>query len=479
MNKNIIEPQQLIYKLKDSREAFPRLALLEKYAPKMVKGFDEVQKLSREYGEKYIEPVALDLDERIEKEHDYFHWDLVYQALPYRFLSLIIPQAYGGEGRYTAQFTLFMEELCSFCAGIANVFGAHALGLAPIFLSPDSRHYEKYMREITTAEKKGEPVIFALAITEPEAGSDMEDSDYYQTARIMTRAKKVKDGYIINGTKIFISNGSIARYVWVGAMLEKTNGEKVDFSFIVRNDTPGFSVGRIEKKMGQRACPAAELVFEDVFIPEQDRVGEEGEGEKLTTTVLGVSRAPVAAIATGIARGAFERLLKYLNETKVNGSYLFEHQRIQITLVDLMSKIQMARQLYMDAAMFADFAGFTKLMDLPIMKIINHLPDIFLNNKLAKKIFQSQSMYKFVRNLAEKKISEEDIAFIATYSSIAKYVASDLAMEVCTKALEIMGPDGPIHEYGIEKAYRDAKLTQIYEGTNQINRLFVYKNSLT
>lgn len=478
MKKQILEPEKLIYKLKDIKEAYPRFKIIEKYAPEYVDEIFKIQRTAREFGEKYVEPIALELDKKIEQDHNYFHWDIVYKALPYRFLSYIIPKPFGGLGYSTTHFAIFTEELCSFCPGVANIFGAHALGLSPLLLAPDIRHYARYMKEVADKERKGEPVLFALAITEPEAGSDVEDADFLKTARLTTYAKKVKGGYILQGRKVFISNGSIARYIWVGAVLDRKNPVETGVSFVIPNDAKGFSVGRIEKKMGQRACPASELIFEDVFIPEEDRVGDEGEGERLTSIVLGASRAPVAAIATGIARGAFERLLKYLNETKVNGKYLFEEQWCQIVLVDIMTKIQIARQLYIDATMCCDLLSVPKLMELPSMKFLNLVPEFIMNSNMMKRIFTSQKMYKFVKNLAEKNISEEDIYLIAGYSSIAKFTASDMAMEVTSKAMQIMGEDGPIFEYGVEKLYRDAKLTQIYEGTNQINRLYVFKKSL-
>lgn len=478
MKNKIISPERLIYKLRNLKEAFPRFKILEKYSPKYVNDLLKVQNTAREFGKKYIEPIALEIDKKVEADHNYFHWDIVHQALPYRFLSYIIPKPFGGLGYSTTHFAIHMEELCSFCPGVANIFGAHALGLSPLLLSPDIRHYARYMKEVADKEKKGEPALFALAITEPSAGSDVEDADFLKTAMLTTYARKVKDGYILQGRKVFISNGSIAKYIWVGAVLDKNNPLETIVSFVIPNNAKGFSVGKIEQKMGQRACPAAELIFEDVFIPEEDRVGNEGEGEKLTSIILGASRAPVAAIATGIARGAFERLLKYLNETKIKNRYLFEEQWCQVMLVDIMTKIQISRQLYLDAAMCCDLLGIPKLMELPAMKFLNLIPEFLMNSNLIKRIFTSSAMYKFVKNLAEKKISEEDIYLIATYSSIAKYTASDLAMQVTSKAMQIIGEDGAVSEYGLEKLYRDAKLTQIYEGTNQINRLYVFKNSL-
>ncbi|MFH1537308.1 MAG: acyl-CoA dehydrogenase family protein [bacterium] len=478
MKTKTIEPKKLIYKLRDLREGFPRTRVLERNMPEYVAELEGAQKKARKFGQKHIEPVALELDKKMEYDHDYFPWDIVRAGLPYRFLSAIVPKAFGGVGYLTAHMAVMVEEMCSFCPGIANIFGAHALGLAPILMAPDIRMYERYMRQVTEAEKKGKPLLFALAITESAAGSDMEDADFLRTARLVTTARKVKGGYVLNGRKVFISNGSVARYIWVAAVLDRERPVETSVSFVIPDDAKGFSVGTIEKKLGQRACPAAELVFDDVFVPEEDRLGDIGEAERLTALVLGGSRAPVAAIATGIARGAFERLLKYLNETRVRGRWLFEEQWVQMALVDMLGKIQAARQLFLDASMACDFFGVPKLMRHPSMKFLNGLPQPVLKTRAMHRSFTSRRMYDFVRGLVDRHVEDSDINLIAAYSSIAKYRASDLAVEVCSRAMDIMGPDGAAVEYGVEKALRDAKLTQIYEGTNQINRLYVYKQSL-
>lgn len=478
MARKLIEPDKLIFRLRSVREAFPRLLMMEKSMPGLVEELVGVQKDGREFGEKHIRPAAIELDRKIGEDSSYFAWDIVKKATRYGFLSYTIPKPFGGKGYFTTHFAVLMEELCSYCPGVANIFGAHALGLCPLLLSPDIRHYSKYMQTVALAEKKGTPLIFALAITEPDAGSDVEDKDEMATARLSTVAKKVPGGYILNGRKVFISNGSVARYIWVGAVLDRKRPVETTVSLVVPNDAKGFSVGRIEKKMGQRACPASELIFEDVFVPVEDRVGDEGEGEALVSAVLGASRGPVAAIATGIARGAFERLLEYLNVTKVNGMYLFEHQWCQSMLADLMTKLQMARQLYMDATTACDMLGVPKLMNHPMMKSLDLVPEHLMKSEAARHFFRSKGMYKFVKDLAAKNIRNEDVSLIVTYSSMAKYMASDLAVEIISKAMDIIGEDGPLVEYGIEKLYRDVKLTQIYEGTNQINRLFAYKNGL-
>lgn len=478
MTTQRIEPEKLAYRLRDLKEAYPRLRVLEKYRPAFVEELAAVQRDAREFGERHVRPVALELDRKTGEDAAYFDWNIVKKGMDYGFLRFTIPKPFGGKGYFTTHFAVLMEELSSHCPGVANIFGAHALGMSPLLMAPDVRHYARYMQPVALAEKRGEARLFALAITEPDAGSDVEDKDELRTARLSTHARKVAGGYVLNGRKVFISNGSVARYIWVGAVLDRQRPVETSVSFVVPNDAKGFSVERVEKKLGQRACPAAALLFDDVFVPEADRVGDEGDGEGLIAAVLGASRAPVGAIATGIARGAFERLLDYLNVTRVNGRYLFEHQWCQLMLADLMTKIQIARQLYFDATMCCDLLGVPKLMEHPLVKMLNLAPRVFMESGAALRLFTSRRCYQFVKHLADRNVRKEDISLIASYSSLAKYVAGDLAVEVTSKAMDIMGEDGPLEAYGIEKLYRDAKLTQIYEGTNQVNRLYVFKNAL-
>lgn len=476
--KESADPKKLLYKLNDLREAHPRLKLLENSHSSLVGELLKVQKEAREFGEKHIATAALSIDKKMAEDHSYFAWDIVEKALDYRFFSYAIPEGFGGLGYSTTHFAVLMEELCSFCPGIANIFGAHTLGISPMMMAPDIRCYDRYLRLVTDGEKNGKPVIFALAITEPGAGSDVEDLEEMKTAKLCTWARKVEGGYILNGRKVFISNGSIADYIWVSASIDREHPETSTIACIVPRSVEGYSVGTIEKKMGQRACPAAEIILDDVFVPEEDIIRNGGDSSRLKTSVLGASRGPVAAIATGIARGAFQALLYYLNDYKVSGRYLFEEQRVQLILVDLMTKIQISRQLYLDAVMTCDLLGMPKLLSHFSMKSMKYIPEFFLRSKISHKMFSSNVLYNNVRKMADKAVSNEDLEFIAGLSSIAKYTASDLAVEVTSKAMDIMGTDGPIQEYGVEKFYRDAKLTQIYEGTNQINRISSYNNLL-
>lgn len=465
---------KLRYRLRDVQQT-PYWKVIEQASPDIAREARLACHRARLFGEKLVAPVALKLDQRVAQDPNYFPWEIVKKGCRYRFLSLMLPKAVGGLGLSTTAIAVFLEELCTFCPGVANIFGAHALGLSPMFFAPDLKNLFRYGRKVTEAEKKGEPLLFALAITEPEAGSDVEDADFLKTARLTTVARRVRGGFLLNGRKVFISNGSVARYIWVGAVLDRKQPLKTSLGLIVSSKARGFSVGRVERKMGQRACPAAELVFENLFVPTVDLVGEIGDGERMIAAVLGASRGPVGAIATGIARGALERLMAYLTEQKPD---LLQEQWCQIKLVDLVAKVESARQMFLSATLLCDLAGLPKLMRLPLAKAIDRLPASLWKIVPLRKMMTQTRSYTLMKQLAQRLVKEEDLNRIATYSSLAKFHCSDIAMEVTGEAMEMMGSEGTVRKYGVEKLYRDAKLTQIYEGTNQINRIYAFKHGL-
>jgi butyryl-CoA dehydrogenase len=370
-----------------------------------------------------------------------------------------------------------MEELCAACSGVANVFGANALGVSGFLLGMDFYHFDHALADLAEGDKRGDPVVFAAAITEPLAGSDVEDKEYLKTAKLMTEAKPVHGGYRINGRKVFISNGSIAKYTMVVAPTDKSRPIETQSGFLVKMGDPGFSIGRVEEKMGMKACPAAELVFEDCFIARENLAGREGEGVRFTEFVLGASRGPVGAIATGVARGAFERVVAYVKTKRSGGRRLIEHQWVQFKLAEMARKIHLARQAYLDACMSFDFTGIPKLLKKPATRfLLDAIPQNFRKGNFFTNLLRSGFAWNFKQRLAERNVREDDLRHIQQYSSLAKITGSDVAMEVAAEALQIVGLESSLHRLELEKIYRDAKLTQIYEGTNQLNRHNLFKN---
>ncbi|MBI5478452.1 MAG: acyl-CoA/acyl-ACP dehydrogenase, partial [Deltaproteobacteria bacterium] len=298
---------------------------------------------ARAYRQRYIDPVAAELDRRLLLDPHYHPADLVQAGCEYGFLSLPIPTFLGGGGGLALHSAVLLEELCAGCAGIANIFGAHYLGISGLLLSFDLNLFDRFLRLVPEAERRGEPLIFAAAITEPTAGTDVEDADLLHTARLSMGARKVAGGYVLDGRKCFISNGSVARYTMLTCATDRRRPAETWSGFVIPAGTPGFSVGRVELKLGQRACHAAELVFEDCFLPEDLRIGLEGGGVQMTEVVLAASRAPVAAIATGIARGAYEAALAFAREQPDGHGRLIDRQWVQQALADMHAALELGR----------------------------------------------------------------------------------------------------------------------------------------
>jgi alkylation response protein AidB-like acyl-CoA dehydrogenase len=262
--------------------------------------------------------------------------------------------------------------------------------------------------------RRGTPEIMAFAITEPGAGSDVEDTEGAANAHLVSTARKTKGGFILNGRKCFISDGAIADKVTLYAKLD---GEGIESwtCFLVEKDMSGFSVGRCEHKLGQRAADTSELVLEDVFVPSKNVVGRLRSGWANNRNVLNYSRPVVGAMALGHGRGAFEHALAFCRRTMLGPKRLIDYQDVQLTLSDMLMSLWAARAM----------------------------------------IWHSCGQFRCYQSA----------------SATAKVVASDTAFKVCNQALELMGDHGYVHDNSAERLWRDSRLTQIYEGTNQINRL--------
>ncbi len=311
------------------------------------------------------------------------------------------------------------EEFCAADGGVGLSLLAHELGIAPLFVSGDLKAYFYWLGRIYRETRAGEPAIAAFAITEPGAGSDVEDTEGARCARLGCFYERVAGGFRITGRKVFISNGAVARWVTLFAA-EKGCGVDTWTCFLLDKSMAGLEVGRHERKMGQRAADASELICEDVFVPDDRVVGEVGAGWAINRSVLNFSRPVVGAIALGIARGAFEHAARFCNETRLANRPLSQYQDVQLTLADMLMKLSAMRATVWQATRY-------------------RLP------------FQAAG-------------------------AIAKAFCSDTSWEVCRSAMTLMGDHGYVHSAGVEKAVRDARLTQIYEGTNQINRLAIFES---
>jgi acyl-CoA dehydrogenase len=377
-------------------------------------GFDlteeqqRMKEMAHEFAEKEMRSVAPEYDEKEE-----FPWPVMKKAFDVGLLTYALPEEYGGAG-VTSHVTdcIVQEELFWGCAGIATSMGGIMLGALPILLAGNDAQKKKYLTSLTEPKKDGMPKLGAFCLTEPEAGSD--------AASIKTTAKKVDGGYILNGTKHFITNGGIADLYTVFATHDPSQGVDGIDGFIVEGGYKGVIAGKKEKKMGIRASHTAQVHFEDCFVPEENRLGGEGDGFGIVMQTLDHSRPIVASGAVGVARAAFEFALQYSQERKQFGRPISKQQAIQFMLADMATEIDAARLMCWRAAWLLD-------QEEP-----NTVP-----------------------------------------SSMAKVMGGDIAMKVTTDALQIVGGMGYMRDYPMEKFMRDAKIMQIYEGTAQIQRIVI------
>ena len=318
-----------------------------------------------------------------------------------------IPESAGGGGFSYLGWSLVMEELGAADMATAVTLSVHILSQLPVVAWGSSEQVATWLPPMLSGEALG-----AFALTEPQAGSD--------ASAIRTRATRDGDTYRLTGTKIWISNAPEADRYLVFATLDPDAGPSGIAAFLVEKGMPGFRFGAHEKKMGIRACPAAELVFEDAVVPAANRLGGEGDGYRIALSSLAEGRISIAAACVGIARSALEQAARYLGERKAFGAPLSEQQGLRFMLAEMARDVEAARALTRQAAAAKDRGDA-----------------------------------------------------LAVPSSLAKWTASDTAIRVATDAVQLFGASGYSRETGIERLMRDAKGAQIYEGTNQIHRLIV------
>ena len=420
------------------------------------------------FAERVIRPAALEIERRAGADPTYFAWDVLREAAADRLLSLMVPRGLGGRGYLTLAVTALLEELATGCAGLATTIGVHNIAAG---LIPDPYLLAGYVRPMVEAERRGEPVLFSGAITEPGAGTDVWDRDFLARGTIGTRALPVAGGYRLSGRKCFISNGSVARWTVLAAPVDPRRPAETWSLFLVSTRADGFSVGRIERKLGQKASPAAELVLDDVFVPAERRICREGDGARLIAIYLAASRGPVGAIGVGCARRALECLIEWASQRRDGGGRLVDQQWLQMRIAAMAREIHLARAACAAACMACD-AMLARVYDAaPVRAALALLPSALLASRLGRRIAQSPPFRQLVARALDAIAPPDALAHASALAAIAKIVGSDCGVAVSGEALRIMGPDAYAARWPVEKCYRDAKLTQIYEGTNQANAI--------
>ncbi|MBN2282290.1 MAG: acyl-CoA/acyl-ACP dehydrogenase [Deltaproteobacteria bacterium] len=460
------------------------------YAPRVPRGMiretKELIAYARKFNDQVVKPKALPLDRRTHEDADYLPHDLIQTASDWGFYTMWIPKLFGGMGKNLPSSSNVIEEISTACVGIANVVAVHYLGVTSLLTSFNMKVTNRILKEVVEGEKKGKPCLIAFAITEPDAGTDVEEIDLIDRGRIMCRAERVSGGYIINGRKVFISMGQLAEWTFFYAFTDLKKPSQTRVDLVVRKGTKGFSIGRHEDKMGQRVCPANEIIFEDCFIPDDQVLIDSYSMKKFTGKSPGdvmqrhmdyissSTKAGVCAIGTGVARGAFEDALKFASETEIRGRLLINHEWAQCILAEMHKNVILGRLAYMEANYANSHRGVYELLQMkPIYYYLKFMPPIYFKmiNPVLNMAVSTWAMSKMYYDMKRK----EDIDCTSGLSSFAKFSGTDIGIRNCQLALDLMGQAGLRHDRGMEKRLRDSKLLQIYEGSNQINRITSFK----
>ncbi|WP_352419313.1 acyl-CoA dehydrogenase [Proteiniborus sp.] len=367
-----------------------------------------IRKVMREFAEKEIKPIAAEIDET-----ERFPRESVEKMARYNMLGIPVPEQYGGAGGDDIAYVIAIEELSRVCGTTGVICSAHtSLGCWPILKYGTEEQKQKYLIPLAKGEYLG-----AFGLTEPNAGTD--------AAGQQTVAVPDGEDYVLNGTKIFITNGGQADVYIIFAMTDKSKGTRGISAFIVEKDFPGFKIGKKENKMGIRASSTTELIFENCRVPKENLLGEIGKGFKIAMTTLDGGRIGIAAQALGIAQGALDEAIKFVKERQQFGRSIGQFQGIQWMIADMVTRVEAARFMVYNAA-YRKSAGLD------------------YNNAAA----------------------------------MAKLFAAEIAMEVTTKAVQLHGGYGYTRDYPVERMMRDAKITEIYEGTSQVQKMVISANAL-
>lgn len=361
----------------------------------------------RELVAEKVAPRAAEIDERGE-----YPQDIRKLFAENDLMGIPIPAEYGGLGGTFLTYVKVVEEIAKACASSSLIVAVQELGMLPILIGGSEDQKKKYLPKLASGEW-----IAAYALTEAGSGSDAAGS-------MRTRAEKRGDKYVLNGQKIWITNGSVADVVCVFAVTDPEKGPNGISAFIVEKTFPGFNVGKLEKKMGIRGSPTVELVFDNCEVPAENLLGNEGEGFKIAMKVLDKSRPGIAAQALGIAAGALDYAANYAQERMAFGKPIGQQQGVGFMLADMKTEVEAARLLLYEAARKCD----------------------------------------------------EGASDVTLWAAMAKLKCGDTAMSVSTDAVQVLGGYGYSVEYPVERMMRDAKITQIYEGTQQIQRLVISRS---
>ncbi|WP_153774794.1 acyl-CoA dehydrogenase [Pseudomonas sp. MNR3A] len=370
---------------------------------------DEQQQIAdavKDFAQERLKPFA----EQWDKEHR-FPREAIDEMAGLGLFGMLVPEQYGGSDTGYVAYAMALEEIAAGDGACSTIMSVHnSVGCVPILKFGTEQQKQRYLVPLASGA-----MIGAFALTEPQAGSD--------ASSLKTRARLDGDHYVLNGSKQFITSGQNAGVVIVFAVTDPEAGKRGISAFIVPTDSPGYQVVRVEEKLGQHASDTCQIVFDDVRVPVDNRLGDEGQGYKIALANLEGGRIGIASQAVGMARAAFEVARDYAKERQSFGKVLVEHQAVAFRLADMATRIAVARQMVLHAAALRD-AGRPALVE----------------------------------------------------ASMAKLFASEMAEKVCSDALQTLGGYGYLKDFPLERIYRDVRVCQIYEGTSDIQRMVIARN---
>ena len=463
----------------DLVETIPGLGKLQQSCPQYVANAEKIQKISRKFAREEILPRTLNIDKECDKNPEYVDWDLWRVANRDKMSVAFLPENLGGLGANSLGILAMMEELCSACMPSSMNIILNNFGLACAMYENHSGITMSIIKEMVESQCQEKPLFWAWAITEPSAGTDVEDEKAMATMKPSCLAEKVAGGYKLNGTKCFITNGSLANYVVTTICLDPSNPVESMATFLVPSSSKGFSVGRVERKCGLKASQTAELNFKDVFVPEENLWAPPGEGMKHTKEVLSTTRGFVGTMSLGIARGALERCIQFAHQKKIKDHRLIDEEWVQIAIADMTKDIMAVRATCMNFALALDTYHVGQLFEKQPMKTaLKIIPQKFWLSDTLISIMNKPGVGESGTKMKNEIITDDVIDKFIMEGSAVKLAGSDLAMNITSRVLDIVGLEGLSHRYGIEKCFRDAKITQIFEGTNQVNRLELFSSTV-
>jgi butyryl-CoA dehydrogenase len=365
-----------------------------------------IQETARKFAQEQVAPHSAEWERQAK-----FRPGLFQELGALGLMGMTVPSEWGGAGADNVSYSLALQELAAGDGALATVVSGHnSVGVMPILIYGSEAQKQRYLHDLASGRK-----LTAFCLTEPQGGSD--------AAAIRASARRTGDGYLLSGSKQFITSGATADIALVIAVTDADAGKRGISAFIVDTKAPGYTVTRIEKKMGQNASDTCEIRFDDVLIPAEDRLGEEGQGYRIALANLEGGRIGIASQSVGMARAALEIAVRYAHERRAFGKTIFEHQAVSFRLADMAASLEAARQLTLHAAALKD-AGQPCLVE----------------------------------------------------ASMAKLIASETAEKICSDAIQTLGGAGYMQDFAVERIYRGVRGAKIYEGTNDIQRLVISRS---